>query len=1777
VALVGALLGGVLADVVSPAHVLVGSGVGFVVAYVVVTLSWSRLGGRGGLRGTASARHEAQPRAPPEGRRGAAGLGRKVSGPATGGRLARFRSGSESGRGAAPTDTGGAAARGRSERSTWRAWPAARWVLVAVIGVGLGIPSIVAGFVSPLPAVAAFVMFVLWGAFDILEANGWPKRVVATAVALIWAVDLSIDLGLMLAVAGFGVWVEGAFVLADLAMLIGTWPAVWKAWGGSDALDVPGEWVQRWVGFPAVIAATGMHTVELVMAASWAAVPMGVAAVALAVLMVIKHLEVRREGAGERVKRIAVYVGGTALIGYGLLRAVLENLWLLAGVTAGVTPVLTVLLAVLHRRGRPSGRERPRGAADGAVAVGTPLDDTQRARTSAALRRHHDRLVPLDEVTGSLPVALPVPTGVRVLIVGDDVSVPNADQLMAFPWTDPEVASAVDGVLVVPWMRLVEIAEHMAAGRLPAGWWDRLVNDEHATGLGAELVAARAMQDRVLSRDLRSLRWGRIADLAGAQMWILAVPLLAMSVLGASALQLAMLTALSSGTSLVLMLPAGLLVERSRKRPLMIGVGLFVAVTTASIPVAAVFGWLTLTHLYVVVGLRAVVGLLYPIAARPYAESLARGDRTRLRKQEVEMTSELYVVRMIGTGVGGMLVAVVGAAGAVLVDAVSYLVNAAMLTRIKTPDVPIWRSRAPPSSVRGRMHGLLEGLRWTLAHPVLGLITRVTATRNFFWTMRVAVLTVFLVSALEAAPWVVGAVLAVSAAGGLIGAQLAGRLSERVGAARLFWVMAVWAGPVYLLLPFAQPGWGVALAAVSLFGSTATVAASAVVVRPYRSKVTPGGLRTRTYAAERWLSAAGTAAGAVVGGLAVTWFGFVPTLLAAGVGAWAAALWLVRTPLWHARNFEDATGTGGDGGLLATGLGPEFERQVHGTLVRQERRLRVARWAAGLLRIRGPPLAVDADERLWVVPRARLARWLRRDGMDRHFADLVAGRVWAAGVRDGRGRRVFVVVAERVPAVRASGLWPAVRDHENRHLDKKKWEAEEHGPASAALIAEIEAGVRTAGLAAAGEVPGWRARWLPLSWRGGVQLRRVFDPVREASRAVERARSRVLDVRRAMHATDRAGRARNRLQRWWVSRRIPAEVRGQNLSELVEERGQALLLTQQVEQRATSKAMAEAVLAGFGRRDVLQAREAAVQGWKRHMASLAALPGALPGQAAGAQMASSLDFADHYDRSASWVTTQGSIGTSTTAGIGLAMAGLGDRLIKNMVATVVLGAIGSAGLALVGLVDSAVLFLPSLIAIGVMGLAAGLVRGRMAVYHPLPPEQKDVRDSQYESSFTIAQLLLPLLIVNGIAAVGIPVTMLVLSGLAIGLTVVVWAAVRGERRGLQPRAPPQEERAPSVLASMYGAVWQVVGTPRGLARLVVSIPVLTVLSGMPPFVLGGAIADQMVLLNDPTSAVGTTAQVVSAVLLVSRLAALAVRKAWPWIKQLLGGRSSEARVIRVGTALALVQLLPALWLFLSPGLWPFLVTQVVSAAATAWMQAGLHRWMEGGTGASLINVGKAGSVAAGAGAGIPVLGGFATAVVGLAVAGAPYSHLVDAAHGRMLLLAVPTLVASALVGSAISRLRIGTADELEAALIRVGATPAEADLVKRTVARHGVRDVGSAAALYLSGAWQPCFARVLRLRARAARLESIGLESIGSDGRDLVGLLRAALVELVGSDRAGAVPPGHDGAVDERRSGPVRWALDVTRAVRSAIRRAVVDLRNRGPPGPGPTTGGVVS
>src|SRR5688500_5312212 len=101
--------------------------------------------------------------------------------------------------------------------------------------------------------------------------------------------------------------------------------------------------------------------------------------------------------------------------------------------------------------------------------------------------------------------------------------------------------------------------------------------------------------------DFRRLWLGFTISQFGTQIGMLAIPLTAAVTLDATTFQVGALTAFQYAAFLIVGLPAGAWVDRTRRRPVLIATDLARAALIASVPAAAVLDVLTLPHLYLVV------------------------------------------------------------------------------------------------------------------------------------------------------------------------------------------------------------------------------------------------------------------------------------------------------------------------------------------------------------------------------------------------------------------------------------------------------------------------------------------------------------------------------------------------------------------------------------------------------------------------------------------------------------------------------------------------------------------------------------------------------------------------------------------------------------------------------------------------------------------------------------------------------------------------------------------------------------------------------------------------------------------------------------------------------------------------------------------------------------------------------------------------------------------------------------------------------------------------
>ncbi|WP_414170442.1 MFS transporter [Streptoverticillium reticulum] len=400
-------------------------------------------------------------------------------------------------------------------------------------------------------------------------------------------------------------------------------------------------------------------------------------------------------------------------------------------------------------------------------------------------------------------------------------------------------------------------------------------------------------------REFRFLLAGAAAGQAGAQVTLVALPLVAVLELDAPAFQVGLLTAAETAAFLLVGLPAGAWVDRMRKLPLLIRADVVRALAMATVPLAGAAGVLTMAQLYAVALVTGVATVFFDVAHQSYLPQLLPRDRLVAGNGALEAVRSTSQVA--GPGIGGGLVQLVGAHLAIVANAFGYALSALFLLGIRRPEST--PEPAPGASLRA---DIAEGLRFVLGHPLLRVIAVTTALGNFFTAVLMATQTVFLVRVAGLEPAALGLMLSVSAVGGLAGALCAGRLAGRFGQARIIWLSPLVTGPFALLWPLSGKGTTALFALASgvvFFGAVVYNVAQV----SFRQSLCPPRLLGRMNATLRFLMWGTLPLGALAGGAVAGAYGTRAALWLCAAGFLLVPLPLLLSPLRRMRDLPAPT------------------------------------------------------------------------------------------------------------------------------------------------------------------------------------------------------------------------------------------------------------------------------------------------------------------------------------------------------------------------------------------------------------------------------------------------------------------------------------------------------------------------------------------------------------------------------------------------------------------------------------------------------------------------------------------------------------------------------------------------------------------------------------------------------------------------------------------------------------------------------------------------------
>jgi MFS family permease len=420
--------------------------------------------------------------------------------------------------------------------------------------------------------------------------------------------------------------------------------------------------------------------------------------------------------------------------------------------------------------------------------------------------------------------------------------------------------------------------------------------------------------------DFLKLWTGQTVSVFGTAITQLALPIIAATTLRVSPFEFGLLTTIEFLPFILLSLPAGVWVDRLRRRPILIAADLGRAAAIGSIPVAFALNGLTIWQLYVVGFVNGCLTVFFDVAYQSYLPSIVERD------QLIEGNSKLEITRsasqIVGPGMAGVLIGLLRAPFAMTIDAASYVWSAVFVFLIRRPEPPIAPHaeaiHGPKPSMRAE---IAVGLRYVTGHRWLRSIAATTGTSNFFGNMFFAILILYLAGERGLSPEAIGFAFSIGSLGVLLAALTTSRLTARVGVGRMLVLSSIGFSLEGIPVAFAPDGLIFPAMALFVFMGGFFGVAWNINQVSLRQAITPPEMQGRMNATMRFIVWGTIPLGSIAGGALGSLIGLHATIVVGAVGALIGfvpvTLSSVRSIVTMPEPVEDDPGAADSGGGTA--------------------------------------------------------------------------------------------------------------------------------------------------------------------------------------------------------------------------------------------------------------------------------------------------------------------------------------------------------------------------------------------------------------------------------------------------------------------------------------------------------------------------------------------------------------------------------------------------------------------------------------------------------------------------------------------------------------------------------------------------------------------------------------------------------------------------------------------------------------------------------------------
>ncbi|GAB4110133.1 MAG: MFS transporter [Roseiflexaceae bacterium] len=389
---------------------------------------------------------------------------------------------------------------------------------------------------------------------------------------------------------------------------------------------------------------------------------------------------------------------------------------------------------------------------------------------------------------------------------------------------------------------------------------------------------------------------GQTISQFGSQIGSAALRYTALLILAASPSEMAWLSAAAMLPALLLGLPIGTLVDRHRRRPLLIAADLGRGLLLLAIPIAYALGWLRIELLYLLAALAGTLSVLFDSAYHAFLPSVVARDDLIAGNSRLSMSDS--VAEVAGPPIGGLLVQLIGGPLTIVADALSFFGSALAIGSI--PNTEAEPAQESGTDWRSEM---TEGVQAAWADLRLRALLATAITRGVVGGLIGPLYDLYLVRELAIRPFWVGLTIGIGGVSALFGATLANRLVQRWGLGRTLITSLIVSGLTTALIPLATGPFALGLLILAQ-SSDAAQTIYAINEVSFRQTIVPDRLLGRVGAVFGLLPTTATLLGALATSALVMVISLRDLLFIAALIAAASSIWLIGSPIRAIQQYE---------------------------------------------------------------------------------------------------------------------------------------------------------------------------------------------------------------------------------------------------------------------------------------------------------------------------------------------------------------------------------------------------------------------------------------------------------------------------------------------------------------------------------------------------------------------------------------------------------------------------------------------------------------------------------------------------------------------------------------------------------------------------------------------------------------------------------------------------------------------------------------------------------